>query len=76
MTESIVKRSATDTLIAAMQGFSESEPTYLVCIWVDEAGDISMCRTERTGTTMQLGLLSAAQMMVGAYLGVNKEDAG
>lgn len=66
-------RTATEVLIKALEGFAESEPRYCMVIWVDENGDICMTRSDVTNTTWQLGLLTAAQMMVGVYLGVHKE---
>jgi hypothetical protein len=71
----IQQRTASQTLIAAMESFQESEPKYFIAIWVDEQGDVVMCRTTKTDTTMQLGLIESAKMMIGAYLGAQIEDA-
>ena len=75
MSEHTERRSATDTVVRVLEEFGKSEPVYFLAIWVDEGGDIGMCRTDLTSTTYQLGLLEEAKMMVGSHLATDKETA-
>ena len=75
MTDGVDQRTSTEVVLAALDGFAESEPQYLLIVWRDQAGDIAFARSQKTDTTMQLGLLEAAKMMIGGYLGAPREEA-
>jgi len=67
-------RSASETVIKVLEEFGNSEPKYLICIWVDESDDVCISRTQITNVTMQLGLIESAKMMIGGYLGGTKDS--
>lgn len=63
-----MRRSATDTLMSAMEDFGESEPKECMVIWTDEGGDI--CWSSTTDSqAMKLGMLEMVKQLVIGRIG-------
>lgn len=62
------RKTATETLMSAMESFSETEPHDCMVIWTDEAGDI--CWASSTNSQIvKIGMVEFVRTML-------KRDAG
>ena len=56
-------RTPTDTLMAAMQSFSEDEPEDCIVVYTSQAGDL-LYLSSTDSTSRKVGLLEAAKFWV------------
>ena len=70
MTEKL--RTPTDTLLEAMQSFSEDEPKDCIVVYTSQAGDLIMLSSTNS-TSHKIGLLETAKFWVLENMKNNKE---
>lgn len=61
-------RSATDTLVNAMEEFGRAEPNECMIIWTDQSGDICWSTTTDSPVT-KLGMLEMVKTMITNKIG-------
>jgi len=61
MGETVATRSPSETLMDCLAEFGESEPTKVLVIWTDEAGDINWNTSSPRSLTGMIGMLHCVE---------------